>query len=68
MRVTFAHFHGDHRPGDTAEVPDAEAHQLIYDGLARPSAPTPARSKPTKTKPPIEAPAVPDDPTQEVTP
>ncbi len=35
MRVTFAHPHGDHKPGDTAEVPDAMGRQLIHDGLAR---------------------------------
>lgn len=44
MRVTFAHFHGDHKPGDNAEVDDAVARQLIHDGIAREAVPTRTRS------------------------
>lgn len=44
-RVTFAHLHGDHRPGDSAEVDDNEARQLIHDGIAVAA----DESKPTAT-------------------
>lgn len=34
MRVTYAHLDGDHKPGDSAEVDDNTARQLIHDGIA----------------------------------
>lgn len=37
MKVTLAWPHGDHEPGATVDLPDAEAKTLLRDGFARPA-------------------------------
>lgn len=51
MKVTLAWPHGDHEPGATVDLPDAEAKTLLRDGFARlADTPQPGPKAKTTTK------------------